>query len=194
MHGGAIGFTSQAKVGSTFSFYVKARRTKSLVLTRADSYAALEMNTSRNDVLAIRSLEGQNGLRTPNEQENSDVDISTLDVLVVEDNLVNQRVLAKQLKQLGMRVAVANHGEDALKYLRTTNRFVSSTPGNITPLSLILMDWEMPGKSDLFSAAPLIDDSNSNGWSHVCARDSQLAVSGHCPWPYPRHRCHSQRA
>ena len=66
---------------------------------------------------------------------------SLLSVLVVEDNLVNQRVLAKQLRKMGMSVAVANHGGEALEYLRTT---AYCMPGEAPQLSLILMDWEMP--------------------------------------------------
>jgi CheY-like chemotaxis protein len=92
----------------------------------------------------------------------------TLHVLVVEDNLVNQRVLAKQLRNMGCIVSVANHGREALAFLdRTTywNREVpasyptsrrasSHIPCTEPPpesdaempleLSLVLMDWEMP--------------------------------------------------
>jgi CheY-like chemotaxis protein len=60
----------------------------------------------------------------------------------VEDNLVNQRVLAKQLRTIGMEVTVANHGGEALEHLRTTQYCV--THGK--PLSIVLMDWEMPVK------------------------------------------------
>jgi CheY-like chemotaxis protein len=83
-----------------------------------------------------------------------------LHVLVVEDNLVNQKVLAKQLRNLGCVVSVANHGGEALDFLRTTsswrdeNKTQDTKPqkdetqinGNGLPieLSLILMDWEMP--------------------------------------------------
>lgn len=95
----------------------------------------------------------------------------SLRILVVEDNLVNQRVLAKQLRNLGCMVDVANHGREALDFLeRTTFWTKSSTPsyatsrgssyhvpcteppppqheqGDRTPLELhvILLDWEMP--------------------------------------------------
>ena len=98
----------------------------------------------------------------------------TLHVLVVEDNLVNQKVLAKQLHNLGCIVSVANHGGECLEFLSKTKRWnhdaynalsllrrpsmhvlVSDstmetshpTPIAISEpveLSLILMDWEMP--------------------------------------------------
>jgi signal transduction histidine kinase/CheY-like chemotaxis protein len=40
--------------------------------------------------------------------------------LVVEDNLTNQRVLARQLQRLGHTVHVANHGLEALEFLEKT--------------------------------------------------------------------------
>ncbi|KNG51750.1 ethylene receptor [Stemphylium lycopersici] len=90
-------------------------------------------------------------------------------VLIVEDNLVNQRVLAKQLRRLGCIVSVANHGREALDFLPKTNCWNHTHPlsksiarketchvpstepmprdyDDALPieLSLILMDWEMP--------------------------------------------------
>jgi CheY-like chemotaxis protein len=94
--------------------------------------------------------------------------LPTLHVLVVEDNLVNQRVLAKQLRNMGCIVSVANHGREALAFLKrttywnrnvpasypTSRRTSSNTSCTEPPpesdaeipleLSLVLMDWEMP--------------------------------------------------
>lgn len=53
-------------------------------------------------------------------------------ILIVEDNLVNQKILKKMLESLGYRSVVANHGEEALSLLETES------------LSLILMDLQMP--------------------------------------------------
>jgi CheY-like chemotaxis protein len=47
----------------------------------------------------------------------------TMHVLVVEDNLVNQRVLAKQLRNLGCVVHVANHGREAIDFLEKTKHW-----------------------------------------------------------------------
>ncbi|EFQ90281.1 hypothetical protein CFE70_006075 [Pyrenophora teres f. teres 0-1] len=93
----------------------------------------------------------------------------TLHVLIVEDNLVNQRVLSKQLRNLGCAVSVANHGQEALDFLPKTTFWnhnhpmsdgharsdslntlfaepISTDKEDEQPiaLSLILMDWEMP--------------------------------------------------
>ena len=67
----------------------------------------------------------------------------TLKVLLVEDNLVNQRVLSKQLLKAGCTVHLANHGQEALDHLRTSTLW-SANQGNGKTLNIILMDLEMP--------------------------------------------------
>jgi CheY-like chemotaxis protein len=104
----------------------------------------------------------------------------TLHVLIVEDNLVNQRVLAKQLRGLGCVVSVANHGREALDFLpkttcwnhihplsksiarKETYHVPSTEPmphgyDDALPieLSLILMDWEMPIMNGLTAVAEI---------------------------------------
>lgn len=69
-------------------------------------------------------------------------DNRTPGVLLVEDNIVNQRVLSKQLKKAGCFVAVANHGQEALDYLKTTTMWLGNESG--TQLHVVLMDLEMP--------------------------------------------------
>ena len=66
-----------------------------------------------------------------------------INVLVVEDNLINQKVLAKQLQNYGFSVALANHGQEALDYIKTTNFWIGDHKDRKN-LSVVLMDWEMP--------------------------------------------------
>ena len=68
-----------------------------------------------------------------------------LHVLIVEDNIVNQKVLAKQLRKAGCVVSTADNGLLALIELKRTAYY---TPDGI-PLSIILMDWEMPEMNGL---------------------------------------------
>jgi CheY-like chemotaxis protein len=144
MHGGAVGVASKAGVGSTFSFYVKCR--KSAQKSQDDS-AISPTNLSiraQASVLSNRSRDEKDRPPTLGRKLSEDrLAASSLHVLVVEDNLVNQRVLAKQLRNLGMKVAVANHGGEALDYLRTS-RYCSTDNRTAKDLSLVLMDWEMP--------------------------------------------------
>jgi len=68
-------------------------------------------------------------------------------ILLVEDNLINQKVLRKQLSGIGCTVHVANHGLEALSFLETTSRWITSVntkSSDLASLSFILMDLEMP--------------------------------------------------
>lgn len=66
-------------------------------------------------------------------------------ILVVEDNLINQKVLSKQLRHVGCTVYVANHGVEALEFLEKTAMWNNSLSGQERlRLDLILMDLEMP--------------------------------------------------
>ncbi|KAB8292244.1 hypothetical protein EYC80_007986 [Monilinia laxa] len=71
-----------------------------------------------------------------------------LQVLVVEDNLLNQKVLVKSLRKEGFAVIVANHGGEALEFLKETEFWVGDgdqgSPKPRQKLNLILMDLEMP--------------------------------------------------
>ena len=87
--GGEIGVSSQAGRGSTFGFYVKTRRVEHRP----------KLDTS------MRSGSHQGPARPQ------------LRVLLVEDNLINQEVLSRQLRRASCTVTVANHGQEALAVL-----------------------------------------------------------------------------
>lgn len=63
-------------------------------------------------------------------------------ILLVEDNLVNQKVLSKQLRKAGCTVHVANHGEEALARLEESKLWMGNSNG--IELEIVLMDLEMP--------------------------------------------------
>jgi CheY-like chemotaxis protein len=65
-------------------------------------------------------------------------------ILVVEDNLINQRVLCNQLKKMGCTVQVANHGGEALNELSKTTYYKEPTIASPFKLSVVLLDVEMP--------------------------------------------------
>ncbi|KAB8297732.1 hypothetical protein EYC80_001534 [Monilinia laxa] len=117
--GGRIGLSSKLGQGSTFVFYVKARR----------------------------CIEPPKDIRpqlTPVSSGESHYDGSKpMQVLLVEDNLVNQKILKKQLIRAGCVVHVANHGVEALDALRQFSCWHEPLK-DATNLDIILMDWEMP--------------------------------------------------
>ncbi|GAA5825914.1 hypothetical protein JCM11251_000050 [Rhodosporidiobolus azoricus] len=65
-------------------------------------------------------------------------------VLVVEDNLINQKVLLRQLKNAGFDVTVANNGQEALDELAKDLEASKAKPDEHNPLSVVLCDIEMP--------------------------------------------------
>ncbi|KAH6621951.1 glycosyl hydrolase family 88-domain-containing protein [Boeremia exigua] len=230
LQGGSIGLQSEYKKGSTFSFYIKARRVKpamirkgsmpdvfpedirhrsqksSLSLPHDPPHIILEVSQEASQswhhtqttpgylpahdpptpveagpprpATAPATTSTADGLGLPPPLDLAELKRTksipdTLHVLVVEDNLVNQKVLAKQLRNLGCIVSVANHGRESLDFLPKTTRWnhdvyharsksrrpsihipslgdaltLLSVGDSIDPpveLSLILMDWEMP--------------------------------------------------
>ncbi|KAI0124386.1 hypothetical protein BJ170DRAFT_598694 [Xylariales sp. AK1849] len=126
LQGGAIGVQSEPDVGSTFAFFVATRIAPPPTPVRIE--AVREFPLSR----AV-SIER-------NVQEKPQIS-----VLIVEDNLVNQKVLSQQLRKAGCEVYVSNHGVEALDFLRTTQHWATNGLA-ATPISLsvILMDIEMP--------------------------------------------------
>jgi PAS domain S-box-containing protein len=103
--GGEIGVSSVLGQGSTFGFYVKTRRVGWQPRTLKEMF-----QQAGHEEAAARQLH----------------------VLLVEDNIINQQVLGKQLKKAGCHVSVANHGMEALEIL-----------GRET-FDIVLMDLEMP--------------------------------------------------
>jgi signal transduction histidine kinase/ActR/RegA family two-component response regulator len=103
--GGEIGVASVLGKGSTFGFYVKTRRVEPQPKTLKEMFQQVG-----NNEFASRKLR----------------------VLLVEDNIINQRVLGKQLKKAGCDVTLANHGLEALDSLDRHT------------FDIVLMDLEMP--------------------------------------------------
>lgn len=68
----------------------------------------------------------------PKVENSKKLSSATLPILVVEDNLVNQKVMQKMLEELGYTSLIVAHGKDALEIL------------NKHSFSLILMDLQMP--------------------------------------------------
>jgi len=72
------------------------------------------------------------------------------------DNMINQKVMATQLRKQGLTVHVANHGLECLEFISQSSyssepttpneqqEFSPTTPTATTPLSIVLLDLEMP--------------------------------------------------
>jgi CheY-like chemotaxis protein len=152
MLGGAIGVDSTPGKGSTFAFYVTTLR-----VSRPESKASFSsllpasISVSLDAVLFDTNtcfLEDSSKDVVEYEKPSSsskrplDVDPDDLNILVVEDNFVNQKVLCKQLRKRGFVVKTANHGAEALDALRQTEIWKDGGPER--RFDVILMDLEMP--------------------------------------------------
>lgn len=130
LQGGEIGVSSERGKGSTFAFYVEARK------TTAPTDAVEEPTTPNSKQAGHLQAFRDTALR--NSTKNGHIR-----VLIVEDNLVNQRVLQQQLRKLGYTVDAANHGEEALDHLKQSVYWQGREKDGTT-ISVVLMDVEMP--------------------------------------------------
>ncbi|KAF1913435.1 hypothetical protein BDU57DRAFT_356309 [Ampelomyces quisqualis] len=146
MQGGAIGVSSEKNVGSTFAFFVSCR------VTEAPANQKTGHNSQLRPIPSRRGASFEEAMKAVK-----------LSVLIVEDNLVNQKVLKKQLQKFGWTVYVAGDGEEALQWLRRSSYWrgkesaetivdkdLKERPRTETAyhdgdeLDLILLDIEMP--------------------------------------------------
>lgn len=141
LQSGRIGVSSMEDVGTSFSFYIKCRTAveepgfMTLIPTLVPSSPRIKGHRPRMSRTEAFDDKDLGFLRQPSPVRN-------LHVLVVEDNPLNQRLCAKQLRNQGCTVHTADHGLDALEFLSKTN-IASSSPSALK-LDIILLDIEMP--------------------------------------------------
>ncbi|KAG4433438.1 hypothetical protein IFR05_011084 [Cadophora sp. M221] len=128
LQGGEIGVDSKEGAGSTFAFYIKARR-------------SVDVPTNPSNGSTPNLLPSDTNHSSPRDSKVR----RNYHILLVEDNLINQKVLSKQLRSAGCIVHVANHGGEAIDFLAKTALWYDCKKSGIgMNLSLILMDLEMP--------------------------------------------------
>ena len=120
LQGGEIGVSSRPGHGATFAFYIAARP--------ADAPQCIQQSTA---------------LPLLSKKQTVDNSQARFSILVVEDNLVNQKILRMQLQKLGHEVHVVSHGGEALAFLETTSCWKGNRTSTIN-ISVVLMDVEMP--------------------------------------------------
>lgn len=163
LQGGQIGVQSRKGHGSTFAFYIKIRKTTAPGPNLTDGPGMPHIKAAK---LAAAAVPPEPGLKVAGSGYNlhspTSDDSKAIDILIVEDNLVNQKVLQRQLHISGNRTHVANHGGEALRALRQSrfwdeekaamDESLRNTPlatmgadkENKKNISIILMDLEMP--------------------------------------------------
>lgn len=135
--GGEIGIVPTVRKGSTFAFYIKAQ------LAQAPEVIVVPSPSQKGPSLPRLQSSKVFGLHEV--QPPLEIDLSQLEVLLVEDNLINQRVLQKQLRKIFKIVHVANHGLEALNVLQHSRYWTEGGDNsNAHKIAVILLDVEMP--------------------------------------------------
>lgn len=83
----------------------------------------------------------------------SEIEKEQVQILLVEDNRINQKVAINFIEKLGYRADVANNGKQAIQKLKNTR------------YSLIFMDCQMP-EMDGYSATKYIKDKTTDVLDH----------------------------
>ncbi|KAK4629240.1 Hybrid signal transduction histidine kinase K [Fulvia fulva] len=126
LQGGEIGVRSnqlennQLEKGATFAFYIAAR-----VVQPPQAEVELTRRTTN-----------------PRRQNQNTTFSQIYTLLVVEDNVLNQKVFRMQLQKLGHEVHVVNHGAEALEFLEKTSCWAGNLNSAIN-LSAVLMNIEV---------------------------------------------------
>ncbi|KAJ8606566.1 hypothetical protein MRB53_040866 [Persea americana] len=191
--GGRIGVSSTKGVGSTFAFFIRTQRVKtdeqngSCMAAAASSMSTAESKLTRPAISAGRTAGSYGDLSSTKSVGASGGAVRS--ILLVEDNLVNQKLLAKQLRKVGHTVHVANNGFEALDVLKKSFSYssndVEGERGTIDiDIDIILMDWEMPRCNGLECSRRIRQMEEEGRLSHLPivgitanARDEQLQTA-----------------
>jgi len=92
--------------------------------------------------------------KLPNNPILADQNMLPLHILLVEDNSVNQKIGIRMLENMGHRIALANHGLEALEKLESNS------------YDMVLMDIQMP-EMDGFEATSCIRKKEKQSGSHI---------------------------
>jgi PAS domain S-box-containing protein len=150
LHGGRIGISSEVGLGSTFDFYVKGRRPSPNMKRKA--FETILRDTSPSRPAPSRELSDesllithQSSVLSPNVLEICP-ETKQLHVLIVEDNLINQNILARLIHKQGYVSSIANHGEEALDIIQASkwNKYLVPSAKLPLEIDIVLADIEMP--------------------------------------------------
>lgn len=142
---GRIEVQSQLGQGSVFRFFIKSRTTA----PSSPIGALVQSTASSSSSTATRSLTPDSSIDSTSDIVMTSTpppdDIQDLHILIVEDNIINQTVLKRQIVKAGLTCDVANNGLEALNLIREADRQSRrGGSGRKKAYNVVLMDLEMP--------------------------------------------------
>ena len=133
LQGGAIGVASTAGVGSTFAFYIKARRT----IKPSEGYDSAKV---KSNLLSSPQIFTDTSISSKARSAN----MANVHALVVDDNNVVQKYSAKALELRGCTVHFADNGHEAIEQLKRSNFWKGANASSSIHIDVVLMDQQMP--------------------------------------------------
>lgn len=144
----ALGIDLAGAEGSTQHIRIPKSPTPTHIDELSPGYPSDERTEHSHEIAQEAAIQDSESRRNQDEENNR------RHILVVEDNVINRKILVRKLRSLGFDITEANNGQEAL------NAFQTSV------VDCILMDQEMP-VMDGNSAANLIRQLEKGSGSHV---------------------------
>ncbi|WVR09483.1 hypothetical protein IAU60_006551 [Kwoniella sp. DSM 27419] len=159
--GGRIEVVSEHGHGSTFRFFVEARAcvSQTPAQTQVAKRPAAPTRQHTAHILDSTRMNMPGSNRKPH-------------ILIVEDNLINQTVLARQLHHIGFTSQVASNGLEALDKIRKVSRTDGTADGQ--SFDCVLMDVEMPIMDGLTAVRHLREEEAAGKLRH----NAVIALTG----------------
>jgi signal transduction histidine kinase/ActR/RegA family two-component response regulator/type II secretory pathway pseudopilin PulG len=165
MLGGRLAVASQLGRGSTFTLTVTTPRVAAPLLTQP---------AGRHERAAAQSR--TRALPAPAQP------LTGVDILLVEDGLDNQRLIAFILRRAGARITIAGNGRELLERLGADPEH--DAPGACPLYDLILLDMQMP-VMDGYTAASILREQGYRRpiialTAHAMAHDREKCLNAGC--------------
>lgn len=138
MLGGEVGVGTSTSGGCTFAFYIATSKIEPPQSYKVQTHLAPTLAASRTMSAPVAMLPTKRSLKQGEAAATAKILNAKRKLLVVEDNVINQKVLCKQLRNRGFEVEASNHGREALLALE------KAQADRQTYFEVVLLDFEMP--------------------------------------------------
>lgn len=136
--GGTIGLTSELGKGTTVFFEVPLEEAVHFSTSASsDDDDSVQLTTQSPSLQGMSISDATSSPVSPFSDKGS----SSLNILIVEDNTINQKVVASMLRRLRHTFQIAENGQVAVDMV---HEYADMANGDLQPFDVILMDLQMP--------------------------------------------------